>query len=862
MLANLVDVQTLVTGLRCAQSRVSVMRQRVLNATMEAAMPAKANAPWEEPINEVRLATHRQLKGWPLHMPEDTPDARAQSVIAEEAMRWTYKLRSRKRWVGGSRARERNEEEARVALQEIGIGALELDDIVDSAEVVVRIPYTGQEEMHWESRIFPWEYVLSAATRERRLRRQAENQSRMDAPAKADGSTRAMALTVMRELQVQTAWTSPEPDPATLFFGGVRALFVECLPPELREHWDLERERARLRSALPANAEWHDLVYPTLEDLRSTVAVLRPQLIHFSGLDSHQGLRELRLYVGDEALVQVDMPLPKGKPTARTQRLVLVDTVLSARGLMVDGVMLRSDPTSDSAGEATSAEAGNRSYPRLVSARTLAQHLLASRHVAYLVSFNLWNTAARVAPMVVAERAALASVGFQDAFDDSLAEWVHAAIWTELVATGWNLPEAFRRMWAAVRELPESVDATGITLWAGAPILGGTAPARNTGPTPSTPGTAQRVRVDVKPLTELNYAVLHNAQPMFERFILECDRPDDDLRVDVEVAVHMGLETACFKRQVQMKHKRVALTDVIHVPLTASVARAAREAISSSLRVEVLQGDQVLYSDSHRLRLLPVDQWRDNQRDGRWLPSFVQPRDSAVVGAVAAAQRYVRVLRDSPSAGFEGYQLATANDESTLRGVDLQVEAVWATLLHDWRLGYINPPPSYSGGLDSQRLRMPSTVLAHKAGTCIDLALLFASCLELVDIYPVVFLLDGHALPGWWRHSTYRDEYFELAADNFKEIVEASATENSVANAQVVAWHTGKASWREVRRWIRERKLVPIETVRLTEHCGFAEAIEAGVQALSEKRDFDSMLEIVTARTEYVTPLPIREETP
>ncbi|RZA30800.1 MAG: hypothetical protein EOP02_00270 [Proteobacteria bacterium] len=823
-------------------------------------MSKNASASWEEPINEVRLATHGQLKGWPLHMPDGTPTCDAQALIAEEAMRWTYKLRSRKRWVGGSRARERNEEEARAALQQIGIGALQLDDIVDSGEVVVRIPYAGQEEMHWESRIFPWEYVLSAATRERRLNHRAEHQSRIGASPYSEGSSRAMGLTVMRELQVQTEWVSPRPDPQTLFAAGMRALFVECLPPELREHWDLERERARMRSALPANVEWQNLVYPSLDDLRSKVAVFRPQLIHFAGVDSHQGLRELRLHVGAEALVQVDIPSQEPGVLSHSQQLVLVDTVLCDGRLKLDGVLLRSD-TAEIVAERTNAlDTSSRSFPRLVSAQVLAQQLMASRHVAYLVSFNVWNTAARVAPMVVAERAALAAVGFQDAFDDSLAEWVHASIWTELIVSGWNLPVAFRRMWSAVRELPEPVDATGITLWAGAPILGGSALADVVPPKSVVLDTPQRVRVDVKPLPELNYAVLHNAQPMFERFVLECDRPDDELRVDVEVEVHMGLETACFKRQVRMKYKRVALTELIHVPLTASVARAAREAISSSLRVEVRQGKLVLYSESHRLRLLPVDQWRDNQRDGRWLPSFVQPRDSAVVAAIAAAQRYVRVLRDSPSAGFEGYQFAVAGDESSLRGVDLQVEAIWATLLHDWCLGYINPPPSYSGGLDSQRLRMPSTVLQHKAGTCIDLALLFASCLELVDIYPVVFLLDGHALPGWWRHSTYREEYFELETENFNEIVEASATENSVANAQVVAWHTGKASWREVRRWISERKLVPIETVRLTEHCGFAEAIEAGVQALSEKRDFDSMLEIVTARTKYVTPLPIREE--
>jgi hypothetical protein len=192
--------------------------------------------------------------------------------------------------------------------------------------------------------------------------------------------------------------------------------------------------------------------------------------------------------------------------------------------------------------------------------------------------------------------------------------------------------------------------------------------------------------------------------------------------------------------------------------------------------------------------------------------------------------------------------------------VDRQVEALWATLLHDWRLGYINPPPSYSGELDSQRLRVPSMVLAERAGTCIDLALLFAACLELIDIYPVVFLLEGHALPGWWRHRSFQEEYQRMGASNYSEVVEADAGGSSAANAQVVSWHAGKASWAEVRRWVRERKLVPIETVRLTEHCGFIEAIEAGVQALAERGDYDSMLDIVTARQSQVTPLPLLKE--
>ena len=67
----------------------------------------------------------------------------------------------------------------------------------------------------------------------------------------------------------------------------------------------------------------------------------------------------------------------------------------------------------------------------------------------------------------------------------------------------------------------------------------------------------------------------------------------------------------------------------------------------------------------------------------------------------------------------------------------------------------------------------------------------------------------------------------------------------------------------ELRHHLKEFAGRPTELYfagRLTEHCGFVEAIEAGVSALAERRDFDSMLDIVTARAELVTPLPLLKE--
>jgi len=796
----------------------------------------ESRAQHEQLLEGVRIASAGNALGVPLA----NVDLRSRQSMAQQALRWTYVLRSRQRWVRDAKVREQHQAEARETLKTLGLDDAQLRTLGEAATLVVRVPYQ-HEALCWEGRIFPWEYVLAAATREHRR----------------TGAERPRGMAVMRELQVQHEvegrWR-PLPREAVILpvWKDLRVLFVNALPTGLGERWTVDGELKNLAAALPSEVPAPRVLnYPSLEELVAELKARPPHLLHFAGMDSHQGLRELGSLLGMAALVEA----PESDEAGAPSRVQLIDDLLADSRRLLDGLLLR----------------GTQGHPRLVHAQALAQALAGAvgGTPPYLTTLNVWNSAARLAPMLIAEGATRAALGFQDAFDDSLAEYALVQLLRQVFAGGFDLPAAFAGAWEEVRALPESVDATGVTLWLDGPVFvdAATREAHErrgrtlvAGPAPA----SAEVRCAIEPFPELNYAVLHNAQPLFQRFVLSCDAPQKAEPVDVEVAVHMGDEQARFEKRVVMQHERENLTRDIHVPLTADVARSVHETISTSLQVRVRQGDKLLYHDSHRLRLLPVDQWRDNRRDGQWLPSFVLPRDPAVVRAVSQSQRYNRVLRDDPTAGFEGYQCVPDNavpadgriDEELLRGVDRQVEAIWATLLHDWQLGYINPPPSYSRQLDSQRLRMPSTVLAERAGTCIDLALLFAACLELVDIYPVVFLLEGHALPGWWRHPSFRDAYMQMTG-NYSGAVQADAGGSSAANAQSVPWHAGRASWDEVRQLILDRKLVPIETVRLTEHCGFVEAIEAGVEALSDRVDYDSMLDIITARQRQITPLPL-----
>jgi hypothetical protein len=770
-------------------------------------------------IEIVTAARRHALGGAPAAA--DTPPSRSKT-LAGEAMRWSYVLRSRERWRDSPDVRERHEREAAATLNAFGLGDTALREIASAGRVVVTMPFES-ERVGWEGRIFPWEYVLSRATR--RFRAGA-----------------LPGLTVMRHLNVGALRLPGRVAPS-------RILFVQSFPGALAKAYDADEEAQRVRGAFGlsgTDARWRALLTPTLDELHATCASWQPDVVHLTGCDNHQGLVLLREHAGADAKVK------------RGDFVGTAGECLRDEEGVVDGYLMRA----------------NDGRPEMISPYELAHALTAGRiHQPFFVGLNLWNSAARIAPQLL-PAGVLASMGFQDVFDDSLAEYFFETLYSRLPQLAWSLPDAFEQAWAATRRQVDLVPGTGIALWARASLVAPAAAVRPAAPTPSVAvaagtGAARDAAVQalIEPKKEFNYAELHNQgdyaeqhnqSALFERFELRTQVTQPPARVHVVVELNCGPERARYEAEVTLNQERLSLKGRIKVPLTATLMRSVSEAVVSSLFVQVQHGGTIVHKDTYAMRLMPVDQWLDNSTSGVWLPSFVLPRDRAVERAVTAAQRYVRVIRDDPSAGFEGYQSAQSNDAESLDNVDLQVEAIWSALLHEWQLGYINPPPTYNRALDSQRLRTPSAVFDARMGTCIDLALLFAACLELVDIHPVIFLLDGHALPGYWRHRDFQVAYREVT-----EVSESDAPSDEDRNrspgAQARPWRVGSPGYLEVWKFIREGKLAPLETVRLTEHCGFREAREAGVEALRSGRDFDSILDIAIAREHQVTPLPIVE---
>jgi hypothetical protein len=357
----------------------------------------------------------------------------------------------------------------------------------------------------------------------------------------------------------------------------------------------------------------------------------------------------------------------------------------------------------------------------------------------------------------------------------------------------------------------------------------------------------------------VNYSLLHNARPFLQKFTLNklVHHTLDEISVTVDLNVGEGSLPFRYTERLLDSSQR-DVSRLVQVPLTAPLLRSLRERVQTTLYAKVSWDGRVAHESTETVTLLPVDEWLDDTTENPWLPSFVLPRDPAVTKIVTAARQYLVTLLDDTTASFDGYQSVTGVTNPQLDNVDMQVRAIWAALVNEFKLLYINPPPAYSK--QSQRLRTPSEILESGSGTCIDLALLLAACLEYIEVYPVLVLLTGHCFVGYWRNCDDHKRFH--AVDHVPRSTTMQIGRLSHASAVSLVdkyeWRLTGQQFDEIRYYLRQDKLFFVEATGLCFEYSFADALEEGAANLS-RADFDSLLDIRLARSAEppVTPLPI-----
>ena len=797
-------------------------------------------------------------------IPLTTNTKRSQNL----AMRWRYVVGQRHRWSRSGDLLEGIQSLASETCHAWGINDKQLQLLAkapnsksnDEQEqflasiIEVSIPYPS-EELSWWARIMPWEYLISAATK-----------------AFRSGEKRLVVRRLMTTNSRSASRKSRVP---------MSVAILEAAPGPFREQYDFEGENQMVRGAL-SGLEVLDLhgditADPDLATLAKWVQTKQPSILHVTGIDNKLGSEILRQSPSDKDGLFLNK---KGVGVE------VIDAETFASTLFQTPSSTKDSSSKDLTGDAP-----------------------------HLVAFNVWQSGSRLASMAVAH-GCKAAIGFENSFDDNVAERFFSSFYQHYSASHWNLAKAFSEAFKAIDAMSEMTRGSSIILWTRESLLKNLSIEQREALSkkdvqicvadPSVHQVRDFLRIEVEPVPRLNYADLHNRGSIFKKLKLALYHPGDpnpsDERdssivnvnsirdIDVEVNLSAAGESFPFRTSldlvpseniVDLADEGLQATDNhgaggIFVPLTSSLMRSVDESIVTSVHVAVRWKNQSLYNRTFPIQLAPVDEWRFEDDQIVWMSSFVYPRDLAVTKVIEAAQRYLGCLTDDYTSGFGGYQAYDPESSDPWRGVDLQVQAIWTAISLDFGLGYINPPPSYSE--NAQRLRSPTRILQEGRGTCVDLALLMAACLEWVEIYPVIFNLNDHAFPGYWRNP---EDYEKFQLVSMEENVEQDEEEDGKLERssssgskrwQPPAWCSPKEAYSEIRSYVvpnrfegRGRRkhallpsLIPVESVFLTQRSGFHAAVAEGRTYFQKasSRDFHSMIDVPRSRSN-VTPIPL-----
>lgn len=255
------------------------------------------------------------------------------------------------------------------------------------------------------------------------------------------------------------------------------------------------------------------------------------------------------------------------------------------------------------------------------------------------------------------------------------------------------------------------------------------------------------IRIEAQVMSAFSFSMQQNYIPLIRSIKLVNESDDSYEGVEVRVTFDPGFAKP-FEYTVQYA-ERMRTTEISPVKLTVSAESlfAMTEKTAGSIHISAEKDGEKLAETDIPLEILAYDEWSGSEMMPELISSFCAPNHPLVSEVISEASVYLQQWCGSPS--FTGYQSEDPNV------VKMQAAAIYAAL-QARNIAYTMPPASYEK--TGQRVRLPYTVLTEKHGTCLDLTLLFASCLEQIGLNPLIVIVKGHAFGGFWlEDETFAD---------------------------------------------------------------------------------------------------------
>lgn len=250
----------------------------------------------------------------------------------------------------------------------------------------------------------------------------------------------------------------------------------------------------------------------------------------------------------------------------------------------------------------------------------------------------------------------------------------------------------------------------------------------------------QSVQLNVEMTPVINYAMQQNGLPIIREITL-INHSEQPLSGELMLTIKTEPELIqSFTQSIDVNSSsEVFVIRELPLVLNSTFLAGLTERISGNISVELEEHGQVLATWQGEIVALAFDEWHGPTIFPELLTAFVTPNHPEIGKINIKAADLLEQWTGNPS--LDAYQTRDPNR------VRLQAAAVYGALQAQ-NLVYSVAPASFEAV--GQRVRLCDAVMGQKMGTCLDLTLLYAACLEAIGLRPLLILQQGHIFAAVW----------------------------------------------------------------------------------------------------------------
>ena len=246
-----------------------------------------------------------------------------------------------------------------------------------------------------------------------------------------------------------------------------------------------------------------------------------------------------------------------------------------------------------------------------------------------------------------------------------------------------------------------------------------------------------KVQCDYLPL--INFAIQQNGASIIHQLSIENTTPAPLKDIQVQITTEPTFGNAAPMAVEQIPANDSIRLSSFNLTLSANYFTQLTERLSGNLKIEITSEAESVFCQTYPIDILAYDQWGGLNVLPEMLAAFITPNHTAIVPIIKRAASILGQWTDNPS--LDEYQSRTPDR------VRKQMAAIY-TAITEQQIIYSTIPASFEEY--GQRVRLADSVMAQKLGTCLDMALLYASCLEAIGLNALIIITQGHAFAGAW----------------------------------------------------------------------------------------------------------------